>query len=216
MAKNPSNIALYGGSFDPPHMGHLNTAIAVQETFRFKEFFFLPCKLPVLKAATQASPENRVALLQLLLANHPEFKIDTREIDRETPSYMVDTLSSFREECGNGSSITVLMGLDAFLQLPHWHRWHELLKLAHILVMDRPEYTQASVSQELQQWLIQYQTHDVQDLLTTPAGKVYLFNAGKYLISSTDLRQRLQTDQSVIEKLPQSLVDYIKVSGLYR
>lgn len=132
-----NNLIIFGGTFDPPHLGHLNTALAVQKHMQFERFLFLPCKFPVLKKNTTASSEQRIQMLELMLLSYPEFEIDLREIQRPTPSFMVDTLQSFRDDLGNEISITLLLGMDAFLQLPQWHAWEKILELCHLLVMKR-------------------------------------------------------------------------------
>ena len=131
------NLVIYGGTFDPPHLGHLNTALAIQDILHFDRLIFLPCKTPVLKQATLASSEQRVNMLKLALEGYSNFDIDLREITRITPSFMVETLESFRQDLGDQVAITLCLGSDAFLQLPQWHSWRKILKLSNVLVIKR-------------------------------------------------------------------------------
>ena len=148
-----NNILIYGGSFDPPHLGHIKTASAVQKKFNFDTFFFVPCKQPVLKSKSIASSAQRLDMLKLALTSYSqfEFQIDTRELDRDTPSFMLDTLTSFQEEYKNKASITLLLGMDAFLELPRWHQWKKILTCCDLLVMQRAgEDQNKTISRELE------------------------------------------------------------------
>lgn len=132
-----NTILIYGGSFDPPHFGHLDTALNVQHYFRFEQFIFLPCKTPLLKKNALASPLQRLEMLQILIKGYPEFSISTIELDRDTPSYMSETLEQFRRDYGPEVSITLLLGRDAFLNLQKWHGWEKIPKLCNVLMIHR-------------------------------------------------------------------------------
>lgn len=209
------NILIFGGSFDPPHSGHLNTALAIQKNISFERFIFLPCKTPVLKKATTASCDQRIDMLKRMLAPYPGFEIDLREIQRETPSFMVDTLANFREELGNKLSITLLMGLDAFLQLPQWHAWHKLLDLSHLLVMTRAEIDIQTMPAQLKTLLKHHEILDKTELFNQPHGKIYQYNAGEYAISSSSLRQKMEAGEDVRPYLPESVYQYINKQNIY-
>lgn len=211
-----TNLLLFGGSFDPPHWGHIKTACSVQAMFHFQKFVFLPCNTPVLKGATQASAQQRTDMLTLALTDYPEFSIDLREIQRETPSYMVDTLKSLREELGLNCTITLLLGYDAFLQLPQWHDWQALITLANLLIVQRPGTQKTTVPTALTALLQQHQTKDKTTLLTCPHSMIYQLNAGSYSISSTMIRTQLQQHQDVSLYLPKPVYEYIKQQALYR
>lgn len=210
------NILIYGGSFDPPHNGHINTAISVEQFFHFERFIFLPCKIPLLKQATLASAQQRICMLQLAIENHPEFSIDQREINRKTPSYMVETLQSFREEIGTHAPITLLLGMDAFIQLPKWHCFDKLLTLSHVLVIKRARISEKKIPQILKKLLITHEVFDKNDLLTCPCGKIYQYDAGQYPVSSSELRQKIRAKENIEAYLPPAVYHYIKALALYQ
>ena len=162
------NILIYGGSFDPPHFGHINTALAVQNHVQFERVIYLPCKSPVLKKPATTSCEQRIQMLKLALEAHPEFEIDLRETLHTTPSYMVNTLHSFRDEMGENMSITILLGMDAFLQLPQWHTWHKLLELSHLLVIKRAQIDEETMSEQLKTLLTKHEVFNATALLEQP------------------------------------------------
>lgn len=209
------SLLIYGGTFDPPHYGHLNTARAVQEHFHFNQFIFLPCKSPLLKNATLASAEQRVEMLKLALANYPEFQIDLREIERSTPSFMVDTLENFRQEFGEDAAITLCVGMDAFKQLHKWHCWQKLLTLCNLLVIKRADMNLQALPNVLKTLLEDHETFTETDLHTYAFGKIYRFDAGEYPISSTWLRSQVQTGHDISPYLPENVYQYIKSQALY-
>jgi len=209
-----NNIIIFGGSFDPPHNGHLNTALAVQKSFHFDHFIFLPCKQPILKDATLASAQQRVTLLELALADHPEFKIDTREINRESPSYMVTTLTDLRKELGNNTAITILIGLDAFLQLPQWHEWEKILTLANLLVIDRPG-SNYKLPPILKNLLLTNEIFDKKRLLTQSCGAIYRYNAGQYPISSSWLRKEIKEGRTIKPYVPTRVFEFLQTNNIY-
>lgn len=119
------SIAIFGGSFDPIHNGHLQTSLAIQKYFNFDSYIFLPCKTPTLKPATVANSEQRIEMILRAINRYKQnFKLDLREIERTTPSYMVETLESFRAESPE-ASITLIIGYDAFISLSQWHQWQK-------------------------------------------------------------------------------------------
>lgn len=210
-----NNFVIYGGTFDPIHFGHIKTALDVQNTFHFDRFVFLPCKKPVLKEPSQASSEQRISMLKLGLLPYPEFTIDLREMNRNTPSYMVETLESYREELGKAVSITLLLGTDAFLDLPRWHHWEKILKLCHILVINRPGTEDKKPSNTLLNLLKKHETNHHRDLLKRPYGKIYQYDAGRYDISSTEIREKINERKSIKDYIPPAVYQYIVDEKLY-
>jgi len=194
-------ILIYGGSFDPPHLGHIKTACAVQEKFAFDEFLFVPCKQSVLKATSIATPEQRLDMLKLALAPHAEFKfkIDTRELDRDTPSFMVETLVSFQQEYKQQVSITLLLGMDSFLEIQQWHQWEKIITLCDLLVMQRAG-----------------EEHPQKIPFLLPC-KLTFFEAGSYPIASSTLRKRIHAGEQLEKNLlSQAVYDYMMHHKLYR
>ncbi|BCA95282.1 putative nicotinate-nucleotide adenylyltransferase [Legionella antarctica] len=209
------SIAILGGTFDPVHNGHIQTSLSIQSNFKFDDFYFLPCKAPTLKLPTCARPVQRIEMLQIAIKHYPDFKLDLREIRRDSPSYMVETLASFREEMKN-TAITLIMGYDAFLSLPQWHQWHRIIELANLLVINRSLFSKHPIPEAIKKLLIQHETKRKTQLLTQPAGAVFLFNAGNYEISSTHIRDDLKKNKSVETRLPGEVYEYIKTQELYQ
>lgn len=209
-----TSIAIFGGTFDPVHLGHMQTSINIQKHFAFDKYYFLPCKIPILKAPSLANNQQRLEMLKLALKEHPQFAIDSREIERSSPSYMVDTLNSIREQ-NPEAAITLIMGYDAFCSLPLWFSWQDLIKCAHLLIISREQHSHVQLPTELKTLLNEHETSKKEELLSTKAGFIYLFNAGDYAISSTKIREELK-QQHVTDLLPAAVYEYIKKENLYR
>jgi nicotinate-nucleotide adenylyltransferase len=209
------SIALFGGAFDPVHNGHLQTSLRIQDHFHFDSYRFLPCKTPSIKSATIANSLQRTEMLRRAIQPYPQFTLDLREINRETPSYMVHTLESLRSE-HKRDSLTLIIGYDAFLSLPQWYQWEQIIKCANLMVINRNQFSEVPMPDLIQRFLLKHQCTQKQELLSTQSRLIYLFNAGDYPISSTEIRNQLKNNEDIEGKVPTEVYQYIKTQGLYR
>ena len=127
-------IGIFGGTFDPIHFGHLRCALEIAEQLELSEVRMLPCGQPPHRTAPQAAPEQRRQALELALAGQSLLSLDTRELERPGPSYMVDTLVALRAEVGQ-RSLCLILGQDAFNGLASWDRWELVPELACVQVV---------------------------------------------------------------------------------
>lgn len=209
-------LGIYGGTFDPIHNGHLRTALEVKEALGLDEIRLIPSQIPPHRGTPGATPEQRLALLQAALTDaEPGFRIDTRELERPGPSYMVDTLASIRTEIGPAQPLCLIVGLDAFLNLHHWHRWRHLLELAHIVAMRRPGATPVFVD-ELQALLNERLTPDAGVLRTRANGAIHFVEVSQLDISATRIRSAIAAGLSARYLLPDAALRLIRELGLYR
>lgn len=207
-------IGIYGGTFDPVHYGHLRTALEVKEAAGLDEVRFVPCRLPPHRAAPEAAPERRLKMLEIALQDaEPAFSIDTRELDRPGPSYMVDTLASIRTEIG-ARPLCLIVGMDAFLGLPHWHRWRELFDLAHLIVMRRPGTAPDSPG-DLGPYLRERQIDQAGTLSRLPSGSICFVDVIQLDISATRIREIFKTGKSARYLIPEPLRRFILDERLY-
>ncbi len=213
MVESQANIALFGGSFDPVHFGHLRLAEEVCEKLTVDRFDFLPCHVPPHKQGLRCSPEHRLSMLRLALNGLPHFGVDSRELMRDTPSYTFDSLYEMRQELGLQRSINFVLGWDSWISLTSWHRWKELFELTNFVVVKRPG-SQEQPNAELARILDEHEIHADQ-LLRHSAGKVVMVNTTPWAISSTEVRQFLANEQSVDGLIPESVIDYIHTHRLY-
>jgi len=179
-------IGLFGGTFDPIHCGHLRTAFELWQELKLAEIRFLPTGSPPHREKLYASAERRLEMVRAAVADQPAFIVDDREVRRSGVSYSVDTLAELRQEYPQ-RSLCLLLGMDAFLGLPGWHRWRELLTLAHIVVAHRPGW-RAPTTGPLGELMVDHGTGSILALQQERAGRVYVRAVTQLEISSTELR----------------------------
>jgi nicotinate-nucleotide adenylyltransferase len=206
-------IGLFGGTFDPVHYGHLRAALEAKEMLNLDDFRLLPAGIPPHRAQPVASAGHRLAMLRLAVAGHPGISVDDRETRRRGNSYMVDTLREIRDESGD-TPLMLLVGQDAANALDTWHEWKTIFKLAHLVIMRRPE-SLVSWSGELLQWVERRLLDRPERLGEKPAGYVLPLEVTQLAISSTGIRSRLYAGQSPGFLLPDRVVDYITQNRLY-
>jgi nicotinate-nucleotide adenylyltransferase len=202
-------IGLLGGTFNPIHFGHLRPALDIAEQLDLQEVRIIPAKFPPLRAEPNVSAAHRLYMAQLAIQNEPRFILDTREFQRESISYTVDTLLSLRQELGNEVSLGWIMGMDAYQKFTQWHQWQRILQLCHLLIAHRPNY-----SPEKNQ-LNRYHTQNVSDLSHKAAGYIYFTAVTQLDISATMLRQHRKDNRSLRYLLPDAVYDYINEKQLY-
>lgn len=207
--------ALLGGTFDPIHYGHLQPAEALAAQVGLQKVTLMPNNVPPHRPQPEASPAQRVAMVRLAIADHPLFEVDLREMQRDTPSYTIETLEELRAERGAQQPLAFIIGQDSLLTLPKWHRWQELLAFCHLLVCQRPGYRSEMDTAEMQQWLDSHLTRDAQILQQTPAGKVFMAETPQVDISATEIRSRHHQGKPASGLLPPAVSDYIDREGLY-
>jgi nicotinate-nucleotide adenylyltransferase len=143
-----SMIGILGGAFDPVHLGHLRMALDAYEKYKLTEIRFIPCALPVHKKTPIASGKQRIAMLKLAIKSHPAFVLDQREINRKTPSYMIETLHSLKSDMPD-QSFGLIMGATEMASFTTWRCFEEILTLAKLLIMPRGTANSLPVSSTL-------------------------------------------------------------------
>jgi len=206
-------IGLFGGTFDPIHYGHLRTAFELWQELRLAEVRFMPTGNPPHREQLYATPELRLAMVKAAVADQPSFSVDDREIRRSGVSYSVDTLTEVRNEFPD-RSLCLLLGMDAFLGLPNWHRWRDLLGLAHIVVAHRPGW-KAPTMGPLGEVMVDHGTGSIRDLHEKPSGCVYVHAVTQLEISSTDLRQLIVAGRDPRYLVPEEVRQIIRDTRCY-
>lgn len=183
-------IGILGGTFDPPHIGHLIIAEEVRLALELEEVWFIPTYTPPHKDESETDATDRIKMTELAIESNPYFKLNSIEIERSGKSYTIDTMNELLKlhpDC----EFYFLIGADMVEYLPNWHRIDELLKLIEFVGVKRPGY----------------HLKTPYDILTVDVPTIDL--------SSTELRGRLKENRSVNYIVPEPVYAYIKGEGLY-
>ena len=206
-------IGIFGGTFDPIHYGHLRTAFEVLQTLDLDEVRFIPCGDPPHRGVTFAPAALRLDMVRLATRNEPGFVLDDRELRRDGPSYSIDTLASLREEFPD-RSLCLITGMDAFLGLPTWHRWDEILDFAHIVVAHRPGW-RAPDEGTLGALLGERRARRAGDLHEALHGNVYIHAVTQLEIASTEIRSLVAEGYDPRYLMPDTVRAVIMESSCY-
>lgn len=181
-------VGILGGTFDPVHNAHLAFAGAALRALDAERILWMPTGRTAYRAPAVASGADRVAMLQLALADEPRYAVDERELGPGASGFTIDTVRALRAE-HPGAEFVLLMGADQYEKRAGWHRWAELEKLCAVAVAARPGWSAAGA----------------RAIPMTPLA-----------ISASDIRARLARGEDVSAMLPARVLGYIREKGLYR
>jgi len=207
-------VAIFGGTFDPVHLGHLRAAWEAAEQLD-AEVRMMPAHVPPHRPPTRASAAQRVALLRAALEGQDRLQLDTRELQREGPSYSVDTLADLRRELGQQQPLVLLVGADAFAGLDRWDRWQELFELAHIGVLTRPG-VETAMHPVLQEQVEPRWAEVPADLHDAACGQVLRIPVTALEISASAIRAQLAAGRSPRYLVPAALLREPALLDVYR
>lgn len=207
-------IGLLGGTFDPIHFGHLRPALEIRDALGLESVLFLPCRIPPHRGTPSAPAETRADMVARALQGEPGFVLDRRELQREGPSYTVDTLRSLRAELGDEVGLCLILGRDAFNGLPKWHEAQKLLRFANIVVAQRPG-EEGEPGEALARMIAGRVSESLAQLREQPAGRVGFIEVTQLAIAATSIREGLARGRSPRFLVPDAVWDMIRASGLY-
>lgn len=188
-------IGIFGGSFDPPHVGHLLTASDATEALALDRLFWVPAGTQPLKAGlAQGSPAQRLAMVRLLVADEPRFAVDPVEIDRDGLSYTVDTVAAYAERYPDAERF-LLVGADVLTSFDRWREPERIRQLATLVVLERT-------------------VDGGSDPLVVPGAQ--RLATRRVDVSSTEIRSRLAAGRSIHGFVPESVERFIAAERLYR
>jgi len=194
-------IGIMGGTFDPIHFGHLITAEEVRLAFQLDEVVFVPCGTPPHKKDYALTPAwHRYLMVELAVADNPRFRTSRVEVDRDGPSFTVDTIREFRDEYGQHVQLYFITGADAILEILTWRENRTLLELCRFIAATRPGYALGELDRRLgPEFAARI------DQVTVPGIE----------ISSSDIRARVREGKPIQYLTPRPTVSYIRKHGLY-
>jgi nicotinate-nucleotide adenylyltransferase len=204
---------VYGGTFNPLHNGHLESARELVARLPFRRLRLVPAARPPHREAPGVSAEDRARMVDIALDGEDRLCCDRRELQRDGPSYTVETLESLRRELGAARPIALVLGCDALLGLDAWYRWRDLTELAHLVVMARPGWQLPDAGPVAD--LLRERAGGVAELVAAPAGAVHCCELTPWPVTSTQIRALLQSRQDVAALVPPVVLDYIRAHGFY-
>lgn len=216
-------IAIYGGTFDPVHLGHLEVAKRVSELFEIDELLFVPAQVAPHKLTRPVTPAiHRYAMLVLATREEPRLSVSTFELEAPDRRYTVDTLEHFKSEFGESADLFFVMGADSWAEITTWREWERLLALVNHIVVTRPGYevnvdlVNASVRERIVDLRGSRQIPKV--VRETAAEKIFITDAVMLEYSATEIRRALSADDwnDLARLVPPSVADYIRKYELYR
>lgn len=219
------HIGLFGGTFNPVHIGHLRAALEVVEKFPLDECFLVPSATPPHKAAGDLVDANiRYDMIYRAVAGQAGLKVSDIELKRAGPSYTVDTIRLFRETLPKSDRLYLIVGLDAFLELDTWKSYRTILKSVAFIVMSRPE---RGLERSSDRWraLNDFLCHVISEEYTGSEERsvfshpqlmpIHVINVTMLDISSSKIRKLIRSGCSVRYLLPAEVLDIVHSRGLY-
>ncbi len=233
-------IGIFGGTFDPIHVGHLRSALEVRDALEIDQLFLLPCHIPPHRTTPGANAQQRLDMLRLAVVNSG-LEIDCRELTKYKMSYSYDTLSEIRSEIGSTVRLYLIIGYDAFLLFSTWHRWQEILSLAHLVVLMRPENRasfdeindevshltkevdmapnqakNAALCPDIAELLQRHLVNSATDTYSSVAGKIIRLKLRQLDISASEVRNMIKQGQSPRFLVPEPVLEYMQENSLYQ
>ena len=218
-------IGLFGGTFNPVHLGHLRAAVEVRQGFELDEIFLVPAALPPHKVPGDvAASVDRLNMLNLALGSDAGLKVSNVELNRSGPSYTIDTVQHFKQTLPAESRLFLIMGLDAFLEIDTWKSYRELLMQIPLIVINRPnagdrtsgvpwkvmdDYISAKLSADYSY------SASRSAYLASGQQPIYVFEVTALDISSTRIRRAISKDRSINYLVPPKVAEYIRTKGIY-
>lgn len=217
-----NRIAVYGGSFDPVHFGHLAVAKSVVELFEIDELLFVPARHAPHKIEREVTqPLHRYAMLAIATQDDPRLLISTVELDAAERKYTVETLSYLKTQFGASAELFFIMGADSWSEITTWREWQLLLRLTNQIVVTRPGYELKAVADIETANVIDIRGWDppkIEKALNVEGPRVYISDAVSVDVAATDIRAaaRAGEQEKLKTMVPAGVADYIVKYELYK
>ncbi|MBW2193805.1 MAG: nicotinate-nucleotide adenylyltransferase [Deltaproteobacteria bacterium] len=218
-------IGLFGGTFNPIHIGHLRVAVEVKALFALDKVYLIPAALPPHKEPGGVSEaKDRMEMTRLAVSNLPDFIVSDVELNRSGPSYTIDTVLHFKSALPNNPRLYFILGLDAFLEIDTWKSYRKIFQLIPVIVMARPD-TAYSDTTMMWETLEAYLKLNISDgyrfnlsdscYVHDEMQPVHIVDVLPVDISSTMIRKRINEGRSIHAMVPENVEDFITDRGLY-
>lgn len=227
-------IGLFGGTFNPIHLGHLALAAQVEAALHCHQIRFIPAALPPHKSLPTVSAAHRAAMVNLAIADHPHWVMDDCELLRSGPSYTIDTVAALRAQFPQ-HALCLMLGQDSYAQLPTWYRWDALLEYVHLVVTHRAtmehslglhaahvgkqvDMSEAAVAFSQQRHGLICYLATTPPAISSTALRAQLCAANQSIqpASAAQANEQAAAQTALTRMLPASVLAYIREHGLYQ
>lgn len=212
-------IGILGGTFDPIHFGHIRPALEVKAKLNLECIWLMPNHIPPHKQTTNTSTAHRLAMVSQVCDIYPELVLCDIEIRRDTPSYTVTSLEALTQAYPQ-HEFYFIMGMDSFMQLESWYRWQDLFNLCHIVLCQRPGWTlddESNMAKLLgERSKTRPEIEQKTGLMQHNTGHIFPVEIAEQDVSSTEIREKIRLGDDLSQRLPPSIIAYIKDNNLYR
>ena len=199
-----TRLGVLGGTFDPPHFGHLVIAQEAAFALGLERVLFAPARMPPHKLGEPLTPAgHRIRMTELAIAGSPTFELSTADLEGTGPSYTLDLIDRLKAERGSWAEIAFIVGMDSLAELPSWREPENVLDSCLLVAVQRPGQAQVDLRQ-------------LGEAIAGRAHKICVLEAPGVEVSSTLLRERVARGEPIRYLTPDSVVDYIQSEGLYR
>lgn len=212
-------LGLFGGTFNPIHLGHLRAAVEVREVFNLDKLLFIPSAHPPHKMADDvANAEDRLKMVRLAIRGEPSLEASNVELARPGPSYTIETLRYFQDRFGSESNIYFIVGQDAFSEITTWKSYKALFGTAHFIVMTRPGSNLRSLENFIHTQISEGYQYDPTSNRYSHVGwcTIYCLDITHLDISASNIRELIRQGRSIRFLVPGKVKDFIIEKGLYR
>ena len=205
-------IGIFGGAFDPVHIGHTKLVLDIQNIFDFEKIFLVPSGNPVFKDSHFIDSEKRIEMLNIAFKDMKDVHIDNRETLKEGISFTIETLREYHSEYENKQHFSLILGNDAFASFKSWKNWGEILNLSSLIVISRPNFD------FLEGYIDEFKKNIVSsssDFLSGH-GKINFVETSMLDISSSEIRKTINNSDFNEDTLDGDVYEYIKKNSLYK
>ena len=219
MNANTQAIGIFGGTFDPIHLGHTNSAQSVATQLNLNKILLIPAHIPPHKSSVDLTPhanaQQRAAMVELACKHNSLFVCDSRELHRPGRSYTVDTLKELKRQYPN-QALYFIIGMDSLMTFTQWYKYQEILTLCHLVVNTRPNYSLNEINDATRALLKNHQLTDINKLTLFTSGKIFFAHESLTDISSTQIRKKISIKQPCEHQLLPAISEFIHKKKLYR
>ncbi len=195
-------VGILGGTFDPPHIGHLVIAQEAMNYLQLSQVVFVPTRQPPHKPTDEITPiDLRLDMVRLAIARNPRFTLSRVDVDRKGPTYTVDTMRILRRQYGEGTDLYFIMGMDSLVNLPTWYEPAVLIRLCWLAVLNRPGY--------------RADLDELERKLPGIRERVIFIPSPALEVSATDLQRRVRHGEPIDHLVPEAVCAFIHEHGLY-